>query len=80
MGDRTTEDCARAIKGLNSAYLLTYSQDDNNILVWKLDESRAVCGSPGGNDQTLCVKWLNNRNDRFVTGGYFSLRVWQVSA
>jgi hypothetical protein len=48
------------------------------VIVWKLDESRAVCGGPAGNDQTLCVKWLNQRNDRFVTGGYFSLRVWHV--
>lgn len=59
-------------------WLVARCQDDNTVLVWKLDESRAICGAPAGPDQTLCVKWLNQRNDRFITGGYFSLRVWQV--
>lgn len=59
-------------------FMMMRVQDDNNVLVWKLDESRAICGAAAGPDQTLCVKWLNKRNDRFVTGGYFSLRVWQV--
>jgi len=40
--------------------------------------SRIVCGARGSDDATLCLQWLHGRNDRFVTGGYFSLRVWQV--
>ncbi|GAB5035670.1 flagellar associated protein : flagellar associated protein [Nannochloropsis oceanica] len=40
--------------------------------------SRVVCAARGSDDMTLCLQWLHGRNDRFVTGGYFSLRVWQV--
>lgn len=62
-------------------------QDDNAVVVWDLRPksssrggglSRLVCKARGSNDETLCLQWLHNRNDRFVTGGYFSLRVWQV--
>jgi len=53
-------------------------RDDNQVIVWKLATSHPICGGPAGNDQTLCVKWLNKRPDRFVTGGYASLRVWAV--
>lgn len=39
---------------------------------------RALCGARASDDQTLCLQWLHTRPDRFVTGGYFSLRVWEV--
>ena len=54
------------------------SQDDNTVLIWNMETGVPVCGAPAGSDSGLCVKWLNNRNDRFVTAGNFHLRVWQI--
>ena len=53
-------------------------QDDNDIVVWDVTTGRGICGSPAANDDSHCVKWLNARNDRFVTCGENHLRVWQV--
>lgn len=44
------------------------------------NSSRIVCGDRITEKGTLCLRWLHGRNDRFVTGGYYSLRVWQVDA
>ncbi|KAL9185278.1 hypothetical protein ACHAXT_003055 [Thalassiosira profunda] len=52
--------------------------DDNDIVVWNVSTGAAVCGSPAASDFSHCVKWLNKRNDRFVTCGNFHVRVWQV--
>ncbi|GMI42108.1 hypothetical protein TeGR_g9242, partial [Tetraparma gracilis] len=63
----------------DSVFLVTLGgQDDNDIVVWDVAEGRGICGSPAAKDSALCVKWLNNRNDRLVTAGNFHLRVWQV--
>lgn len=53
-------------------------QDDNTVVIWETETGRAVCGSPAAQDSAFSVKWLHRRNDRFVTGGNFHLRVWQV--
>ncbi len=53
-------------------------QDDNALVVWTVATGTAVCGAPAGTDSALCVKFLNQRNDRLVTGGNFNLRVWQA--
>jgi cilia- and flagella-associated protein 52 len=53
-------------------------QDDNSIVVWTVETGIAVCGSPAGADSGLSIKWLNQRNDRLVSGGNFHLRVWQI--
>ena len=53
-------------------------QDDNALVVWTVERGVAVCGAPAGPDSGLAVKWLNQRNDRLVTGGNYHLRVWQV--
>mmetsp|Transcript_19185 Transcript_19185/g.39331 ORF Transcript_19185/g.39331 Transcript_19185/m.39331 type:complete len:653 (+) Transcript_19185:118-2076(+) len=53
-------------------------QDDNDLVVWDIGKGIAICGSPAANDLTRCVKWLNQRNDRFVTCGNCHLRVWQI--
>ena len=53
-------------------------QDDNAVVVWNVSTGTAVCGSPAGPDSAMAIKWHNNRNDRFVTGGNFHLRVWQI--
>ena len=53
-------------------------QDDNDIVVWNVRTGIAICGSPASNEFSNCVKWLNKRNDRFVTCGLYHVRVWQI--
>jgi cilia- and flagella-associated protein 52 len=63
----------------NDHYLATLGgPDDNAIVVWDLDHGEALCGSPAAPDSTLCLAWLNGRNDRLVTAGHYNCRVWQV--
>ena len=60
-------------------FLLTLGgQDDNDIVVWDVKNGKGICGSPAANDTCHCVKWLNRRNDRFVTCGNYHFRVWQL--
>lgn len=53
-------------------------QDDNDIVVWNVKTGKSICGSPAATDTSRCVKWLNQRSDRFVTCGNYHFRVWQV--
>ena len=53
-------------------------QDDNDLVVWNVHTGVAICGSRASTDFSHCIKWLNKRNDRFVTCGNCHLRVWQV--
>lgn len=53
-------------------------QDDNDIVVWNVITGVSICGSPAASDLSHCVKWLNQRNDRFVTCGNCHVRVWQI--
>jgi FOG: WD40 repeat len=60
-------------------YLVTLGgQDDNDLVVWDVLSGKGICGTKAANDVSFCVKWLNRRNDRFVTCGNFHFRVWQV--
>ncbi len=60
-------------------YLVTLGgQDDNDLVVWCVETGQGICGSPAANDTCHCVKWLNKRNDRFVTCGNYHFRVWQL--
>mmetsp|Transcript_14946 Transcript_14946/g.44290 ORF Transcript_14946/g.44290 Transcript_14946/m.44290 type:complete len:648 (-) Transcript_14946:150-2093(-) len=52
--------------------------DDNALVIWEVETGTAICGSPAFDDSGLSVRWLNNRNDRLVSGGNYHLRVWQV--
>ena len=54
------------------------AQDDNAVVVWEVETGVAICGSPAFEDTGLSVRWLNQRNDRFVTAGNYHCRVWQV--
>jgi len=49
-------------------------QDDNAIVVWDVASGSSICGSPAGPDSCLCVQWVNNRNDRLVSGGNYHVR------
>lgn len=60
-------------------YLCTLGgQDDNAVVVWRVQNGEALCGAPAAPDCSLCCKWLHGRNDRFVTAGNYNIRVWQV--
>ena len=64
---------------MNDQYLCSLGgQDDNALVVWIVETGVALCGAPAAPDSGVCCKWLNNRNDRIVTAGYYHCRVWQV--
>jgi len=52
--------------------------DDNNVVIWDVESGTPICGSPAANDLTKVVKFLNNSNNKFVTGGNYNLRIWQI--
>lgn len=63
----------------DASFLVTLGgQDDNDLVVWDVESGKGICGSPAANDTAFCVKWLNQRNDRFITCGNYHFRVWQV--
>lgn len=63
----------------DAQYLMSLGgQDDNDIVVWSVSTGVAMCGSPASSEFSHCIKWLNKRNDRFVTCGNFHVRVWQI--
>ena len=63
----------------DGSFLITLGgQDDNDIVVWDVQTGKAICGSPAANESSRCVKWFNQRHDRFVTCGNFHFKVWQV--
>lgn len=53
-------------------------EDDNNLIIWNVEDGMAICGSPAAHDTALCVKWLNHTNQTLVTGGIAALRVWDL--
>lgn len=53
-------------------------QDDNDIVVWNVKTGVAICGAQASTEFAHCVRWVNKRNDRFVTCGVNHARVWQV--
>jgi WD40 repeat protein len=63
----------------DAKFLVTIGgQDDNDLVVWDVDLGKGICGCPAASDTALCIRWLNKRNDRFVTCGNYHFRVWQV--
>jgi len=62
-----------------STYLSTLGgQDDNALVVWNADTGEAICGSPAAPESGLVCQWVNGRDDRLVTAGYYHVRVWQI--
>lgn len=62
-----------------SNYLSTLGgQDDNALVIWDVSSGVPLCGSPAGPDSALSCKWLHGRNDRFVTCGFYHVRIWQI--
>ena len=66
----------------DGSFLVTLGgQDDNDLVVWDVSTGAGICGSPAApSDTSRCVKFLNGRNDRFVSCGNYHLRVWQFCA
>ena len=57
-------------------------EDDNSVIVWDLVKGAAICGSPASKDSAgvaLSLAYLNNNELKFVTGGNFNLRVWELN-
>lgn len=60
-------------------YLLSIGgQDDNQCTIWDVSTGEAVCGAQADKDTVFTCSFLNKRDDRFVTGGEFHARVWQI--
>jgi cilia- and flagella-associated protein 52 len=53
-------------------------QDDNALVIWDAETGESICGAPAHADSSLCLKWVNGRNDRLVTGGNYHVKVWQI--
>ena len=52
--------------------------DDNNLVIWNVENGKAICGSPAAHDTALTVKWMNTSNTSLVTGGIKQLRIWEL--
>jgi WD40 repeat protein len=63
-------------------YIVTLGgEDDNNIAVWDLQTGKALCGSPASRESAgnaLCLAFANNSDEVFVSGGEYTLRVWEL--
>lgn len=57
-------------------------QDDNSVIVWNLSDFAAICGSPASSDssgETLSLAYSNKNDFQFATGGFGTLRVWELN-
>ena len=57
-------------------------EDDNSVIIWDVEAGSAICGSPASQDSAgvaRCIKYLNNNDESFVTGGNYTLRVWELN-
>lgn len=57
-------------------------EDDNSVIVWDLERGVAICGAPASKDSAgvaLCLAYLNNDDEKFVTAGHCNLRVWEIN-
>lgn len=53
-------------------------QDDNNLIIWDMSSGKAVCRSVAAQEPSTTVVFLNNSNNRLVTGGN-TLSVWEYN-
>jgi WD40 repeat protein len=67
----------------NTKFLVSLGgQDDNSVIVWNIKDFSAICGSPASSDshgETLSLAYLNQNDLQFVTGGFGTLRVWELN-
>lgn len=66
----------------NDKYLLSLGgQDDNSVILWDMQGGEAICGSPAAKESAgtaLTVAYSNTSDYVFVTGGSYTLRVWDL--
>jgi cilia- and flagella-associated protein 52 len=56
--------------------------DDNAIIIWDLQTGEPLCGHPASRDSSgpaSCLKYFNNDEYSFVTGGDANLRIWELN-
>ncbi|XP_048410765.1 cilia- and flagella-associated protein 52 isoform X3 [Stegostoma tigrinum] len=64
----------------NDLYLVSLGgQDDGSVVIWNIATKSSICGSPAcvptaGN--AFSVRFANNMDDTFITGGTGTLRLW----
>ena len=54
--------------------------DDNNLVIWRVEDGMAICGSPASHDSALTLCWYNNSEGSLASGGLRNLRVWDFDA
>jgi len=54
--------------------------DDNNLVIWRMEDGMAICGSPASHDSALTLCWYNNSEAALASGGLRNLRVWDFDA
>ncbi|XP_063681556.1 cilia- and flagella-associated protein 52-like [Bolinopsis microptera] len=63
-------------------YLVTLGgRDDSSVVVWDLEMREALCGAPSALQSAgtvYTVQFMNTTDDKFVTGGNKTLRIWDV--
>uniref|UniRef100_V9KQM2 Cilia- and flagella-associated protein 52 n=2 Tax=Callorhinchus milii TaxID=7868 RepID=V9KQM2_CALMI len=66
----------------NDLYLVSLGgQDDDSVVIWNLETKHSICGSPSTiptAGHALTVKFANQTDNVFITGGNGTLRLWQL--
>ncbi|XP_038067844.1 cilia- and flagella-associated protein 52-like [Patiria miniata] len=66
----------------SSKYLVSLGgKDDGSVVVWDVAKKESVCGAPAAVQSagmTSCIAYCNNDEDKFVTGGERTIRVWTL--
>jgi len=62
----------------NGKYLASLGgEDDNKIVVWNLESGGdPICGATAASDSANVIRYLNQNDNRLVSGGKYNLRVW----
>ncbi|KAH9586177.1 WD40 repeat [Trypanosoma melophagium] len=63
----------------NEQYLVSIGGiDDKAVVVWDVSTGRPLCGAPAHHTESKAVAFFNNSNEKLITAGVGSLRVWTV--
>ncbi|KAA6342783.1 MAG: putative flagellar associated protein, partial [Streblomastix strix] len=63
-----SEQCMMSLGGL----------DDNAIVVWNVTEGKPICGHRVALEYTDFIRFFNNADESFVTGGKSNPRIWII--
>ncbi|KER19197.1 hypothetical protein T265_11948 [Opisthorchis viverrini] len=66
----------------NSMYLASLGgQDDGSVVIWSIGKKEAICGSPAQHQSagiTLALAYANLDEEKFITAGENTVRIWQL--